>query len=150
MVRGHHGYGLVVGSEQDPGGGAALGRKAAELQGITPGMGPDLIGSAHPVPTAGFTVPQQKQDHRESGPQRSIWALDRYLAAMDLPVPAPLWMGLQVESRNRLLEALHGVQQRTALSKPMKKPPLVEGARGFHQGLFSLSKALSLSRGVWP
>jgi len=50
-----------------------------------------------------------------------------------------------------LSKGLHGTEWQTgAINEFKKKPPLVEGAWGFHQGLFSLSKALSLSRAVWP
>ena len=94
MASGCHCHWLVASSDHDPGGGAILGRNTAELQGITAGMGPHLIGAAYPVPSAGFTFRQQKQDHRESVPQGSVWPLDQDRAAMDFPVPAPFWVGL--------------------------------------------------------
>jgi len=69
-------------------------RHGQQFKGIPTSEVPGFIGCADAMPAADFTGMEQKQDGRQSRTRLTVAAANDLRAAMDLAVPAALWMGL--------------------------------------------------------
>ena len=73
---------------------SACRRQGQQLKGIPSCEVPGFIGCDDAVPAADFAGMEQKQDGRQSRTRLAVAAANCLGAAVDLAIPAALWMGL--------------------------------------------------------
>jgi hypothetical protein len=72
----------------------AIALALKELQRGPLNVRPDFLSTDHPMPATDGTGGQQKQNGRQCRSLGTVLSLNLLWTAMQLSVPAPLWMGL--------------------------------------------------------
>ena len=102
----------------------AIALALKELQRCPINVCPDFVSTDHPMPATDGTCGQQKQNGRQGRSLGSVLALNPLWTAMQLAVPAPLWMRHQAKVLDQGLRCSHDPSDCSVNVDQQKRLPL--------------------------